>query len=493
MRHLLPEAQTVLICDREDYRAIMNYLYYAASVATCPRLSSLLTRAFFDLRRNYGFRWSLSLRQGTLTLAFTLTLTLTLTPTLIPRHVLTVLLNYGANEKVVFCEDFYNDDKTGIRKHLEEVRKSGQKEAPSSYSLPKLPTFFERRRRMGASGHPVDDASFLLCLTRFPLLSLLSSHPCRFLRLLADFSAGLQAYQEFRHKNNWSDQVGRIPGRQAGRQDYPPPPPPLQVILLYLMLLVGTDRRLVRELAAQEAVTTLLHFHLDSFHSSHWRWGPTKKADSQASKDAGFNHSSVCKTLVRLVNEFFPGEGGREAVAAWAEVPGAPRVTDDSGASDHHLNMLHRLHLLPPSHRGNQVRRYLAYLYLQTLASLPYSLPHTVGLAELAANPQLHYQPAKERQEENKFCEGIKLIVLSKNYDMVMTVVELYDTVVGEVEEGGEQVGEQVEVLRRGVLEWVRRKCPGLQQRGLDEETVRRMQLAEYIDIVDGRWQAIAS
>ena len=28
-------------------------------------------------------------------------------------------------------------------------------------------------------------------------------------------------------------------------------------------------------------------------------------------------------------------------------------------------------------------------------------------------------------------------------------------------------------------------------ERGLDEETVKKMQVAEYIDIIDGRWQSL--
>ena len=34
-------------------------------------------------------------------------------------------------------------------------------------------------------------------------------------------------------------------------------------------------------------------------------------------------------------------------------------------------------------------------------------------------------------------------------------------------------------------------KKPRLQERGLDEETVKKMQVAEYIDIIDGRWQSL--
>lgn len=142
----------------------------------------------------------------------------------------------------------------------------------------------------------------------------------------------------------------------------------------------------------------------------------------------------------------------------------------------------------------DQVRKYLAYLYLQTLACVPYSLPYTVEVEDLLQNRRLYYDPEKEKEEDFKFCEGLKLIVLSKNYEMVMTLVELYDTIVGHepLLDFTPERSLLVEKLRKGVLDWVRKKCPGLQgQRGLDEETIRKMQLAEYMDIVDGRWQTL--
>jgi len=435
--HLMPEAQTLLICDKEDYKAVMNYLFYSISVCSSSMLNAVLMRAFFDLRMHYGFRWSLSL-----------------------RHVLTVLLNYGADEKVVFNRDFYNDDQVGIKKHLEEVKKSGQKDPPTSYFLPKLPPFCEKgHSNKGQTSSSLSKSEFNFCLSRF-------------LHLLADFSAGMQNYQEFRNKNDCSDQI----------------------VFLYLILLVGSDKRLITDLAAMEAITAIIHFHLDSFRPTQWQWGPKMKPDNEASKAAGFNHGSILKTLVRILNEFFPGEGGREGVITWTVGAGGKRVTDDTGRSDHHLNMLHRLHLLPPSYRGNQVKRYLAYLYLQTLAGIPISLPYYVDLEELMENHQLYHDPAKEKEEDLKFCEGLKIIVISKNYEVVMTLVELFDSIVGqepELELNSTSSPELLEKLRKGVLDWIKRKSPGLQERGLDEETVKKMQLSEYIDIIEDRWKSL--
>ena len=56
VRHLFPEAQSVLLCDKKDFKSIMNFLLYSISVCTDENLSDLMTKSFFDLRRNYGFR-----------------------------------------------------------------------------------------------------------------------------------------------------------------------------------------------------------------------------------------------------------------------------------------------------------------------------------------------------------------------------------------------------------------------------------------------------
>ena len=75
-----------------------------------------------------------------------------------------------------------------------------------------------------------------------------------------------------------------------------------------------------------------------------------------------------------------------------------------------------------------------------------------------------------------------------------MTLVELYDTIVGqepELELNSTSSPELLEKLRKGVLEWIKRKTPGLQERGLDEETVKKMQLSEYIDIIEDRWKSL--
>ena len=52
-----------------------------------------MTKAFFDLRKNYGFKWNLTL-----------------------SHVLTCLVNYGVDEAAVYNQRFYQKY---LEKHIE--------------------------------------------------------------------------------------------------------------------------------------------------------------------------------------------------------------------------------------------------------------------------------------------------------------------------------------------------------------------------------------
>ena len=97
----------------------MNFLFYSISVCTDSKLGELMTKAFFDLRKNYGFKWNLTL-----------------------KHVFCCLLNYGADEAAIFSSRFYQKF---LEKHIEAVRSSGQK-VSKKYELPDLPPSSRRER-----------------------------------------------------------------------------------------------------------------------------------------------------------------------------------------------------------------------------------------------------------------------------------------------------------------------------------------------------------
>jgi hypothetical protein len=446
VRHLMPEAQSVLLCDQADFRAIMNFLFFSISVCTDRNLSLLMTKSLFDLRKNYGFKWSLSL-----------------------RHVLAVLLNYGACEDAVYNQAFYQKC---LEKHIEAVRRSGQKVA-RRYELPELPEFLaELRRRSGQvlevapegeveegreaeqvgirqEPGPITAAQFKFCLESFILL-------------LTDFSAGQPTHLEFRYKNNWSDQI----------------------ILLHLLLLLGTDKRVVRSWRTREAVTMGLHYHLDSFTSAQWYWGPDKEDQPKmvdGRKD--FNQHNVCKSLVMLVNEFFPGESCPATLTWQTDLEHASKVSfRKNNASDHHLNMLARLGLIPPSLRGNQLKKYLSFMYLQTIAETVYVTPTHVDVFDVTDIPALC----------DKLSLALKLVVKYQNYEVIMTVVELYDNIVGhepETDFAKDKV-EAIQLIQRNVLQWILKKLPNMNRINTeDPRSVKGLQLSEFLHIVEMRWQ----
>ena len=289
MENIFPAAQSVLICSREDFKAVMDFLFYSISVCRDRRLSDLMARTLFELRRNYSFRWELSL-----------------------HHVLTVLTNYGVERKAVCNEKFYNRPNVGLIKHLELVIKSGQK-SDAQYRLPKLhPSLLKK-----SSFQEVSTSDFQFCLTNF-------------LELICKWSENFPDHLNLSHKNNFSDCL----------------------VFLYLLLLLGTDKRVVGNSRVKANIRGAVHVICDRFSQQQWHQGPVSK-----SREEGlvFNHFNVHKSLARLVNEFFPGELC-PSVINWMAQQSQDRVTNFNEKSDHHLNMIYRLSLVPDSYRGNQLR-----------------------------------------------------------------------------------------------------------------------------------------
>ena len=426
LENIFPAGQSVLICNKEDFKAVMNFLFYSISVCTDRRLSDLMMRTLFELRRNYSFRWDLSL-----------------------QHVFTVLTNYGVENKAVYNERFYNRPNVGLIKHLELVIKSGQ-EAEEKYRLPKLHSFLQRRRE--SKEIPFEKVSaedFQFCLSRF-------------LVLICRWSENFSYHLDLRYKNNFSHSV----------------------VFLYLLLLLGTDKRVIGNSRVKGIIRDAIHVIFDSFSPQHWYEGPAGKTKPGQKKiGLKFNHHNVHKSLARMVTEFFPGEVC-PAVINWSTTEGSDRVTDYQNKSDHHLNMIYRISLVPDSYRGNQLRKYLAFMYLQVLAELDnFSLPQAVDVSELTGHLELG----------EKLGTGIKVIVQSHNFMMTMTLLELYDIIVGyepDVDFTKDKV-EHIKVLLKKVVGWIQRKMVGSGQY-LDitnERSVKGMMVREYVDIIENRWK----
>ena len=78
LRHLMPSAQSILICDKNDFKSVMDFLLFSISVCPEPRMNEFLVKSFFDMAKNYDFFWRLNL-----------------------KHFVTILLNYGIQDHAV--------------------------------------------------------------------------------------------------------------------------------------------------------------------------------------------------------------------------------------------------------------------------------------------------------------------------------------------------------------------------------------------------------
>ena len=256
------------------------------------------------------------------------------------------------------------------------------------------------------------------------------------------------------------------------------------MVLMYQLLVLGTDKRVITSVETRHLIMLALHFQLDTFSTELWHWGPVGQPTQQGRKvKARFNHYNAHKSLARLIHEFFPGEQCPE-VLTWDRNSDVARVTESQGISDHHLNMISRINLIPPSHRGNQLKKYLAFMYLQTLAEVEQPvLPECVGVSDLTDSVQLC----------DKLSDPIRILVMSGNYPMTMTLLELYDIIVGHEKVDFADDTNRAEIMKlcEKVLKWIHKKLPGY-SRGLDindEKSVQSMQLQEFLDIIESRWK----
>ena len=256
-------------------------------------------------------------------------------------------------------------------------------------------------------------------------------------------------------------------------------------MLIYLLMVTATDKRIIDSHKVRETVATNIQYHLDSFSPTQWYWGPDVE-DQPLTLDGrkDFNHSNVCKSLIIPLNEFFPGELCPDTVN-WdiIEEHSATVSFGKNNSSDHHLNMVHRLSLIPPSFRGNQFKKYLAFMNLQTIAETVFVTPTHVDVFDIIDIPQLC----------DDLSPRLKLLVKAKNYEVLMTVVELYDIIVGH-EPSLDFTDDKIvaiERIHKNVLEWLEKKLPSMNNINLDDKkSIKGFQLSEYLCIIMSRWKS---
>lgn len=420
IRHLMPEAQSVLLCDKHDFKAIMDFLFYSISVCTGRKLSDLLIKSFFDLSKNYGFSWHLGL-----------------------KHIVTVLWNYGIHPSIL--------DEKYITRELKDHRSAlnESKVKLSSRFKFNLPTFFLEKKKKTGKLPPVSEEKFKFVLSKLILF-------------VSEYSIGMPNRLLFRNKSDWSDLC----------------------VFLFISILLGTEKRFVQDYRIFESISTMLIYHLDSIPSDYWYCGAGKRRLDKDKKPC-FTNLSFPRFLATMIFDFFPGEKGEELLCWQPEFVGtgeSGKVRKDFG--DHRLNIIHKLDLIPPSYRGNHLRRFLAYYYLHScLHRDEIGLSEYPTIVDVASKPYLGINATYLR------------ILMHKdyaNYSALLVIVKLYDVIVGHEtkEDFSPEKIESIQKVRKETLEKLRRKVPSIQSAHKAGNMVIMGQLVNHIQIVIERWKA---
>ncbi len=307
--HLSPEANSVLISDANDFAQICEYLFFSCASCCQPLRRELLKKALVDLLKNYAYKWKLQL-----------------------KHVITALVNLGANNEAVRPDKHLAN---AMRSHISVAKKAkSATERCFKFSLPQNHAIHSPEIESGVVRSYEEDVR----------LDVIKS----FVELLTDVVVGHPECTDFQPAfDDWAKQL----------------------VFLYLIALVVTDRDLINDPGVCQNVQMIIHSQLDSFSSfqwsgeeahrpkEHWAFLPEESLSHETANAL----CDVSEILAHVAN----GEDSREAIRNWAtdDVPTLPHFQE----IDHHHNMVARLQLIPPSYRGNQVKKNVAYLHLQQL------------------------------------------------------------------------------------------------------------------------------
>lgn len=400
VRHLMPEAESVLLCDKHDFKVIMDFLFYSISVCTERRLADLLVKSFFDLAKNYGFSWRLTL-----------------------KHVVTVLNNYAVHPHVL----------EGMRcgKHLPKYR-----HAPKRYEL-KTHRFYSKRMKRNTAFTPVPEDKFTLCVSNFILF-------------ISEFTAGLPSRMNLRDKSDWSDLC----------------------VFTFLINLIGTDQRFVENFKVVEAISTMYVYLFDSVPPENWYCG-----DERVDKNDGrilFTKDSFPSALATMIHDF-PHEDEMNALRCWK-----PEKYIHEKNNEHRLNVIHKLGLFPPSYRANQVRRFLAFYYLQTALVAKLSAPVNPSVIDIAENRAILDNTALKIMWNKS----------NHNFSKLLVVVKLLNIVVGEEVKEAFSADKipSIRLVLKEVLGKMKRKLPSVQTGLKTNNIITLAQLHSHLDVVIDRW-----
>eukprot|EP00088_Acartia_fossae_P005352 TRINITY_DN12350_c0_g2_i1.p1 TRINITY_DN12350_c0_g2~~TRINITY_DN12350_c0_g2_i1.p1 ORF type:complete len:624 (-),score=160.73 TRINITY_DN12350_c0_g2_i1:394-2235(-) len=421
LRHLMPEAQSVLIGNKNDFRNIMEFLFYCISVCTDRLMNDLLMKSFFSLAKNYSYQWKLTL-----------------------TNVVTVMWNFDLHREALNA-DF-------ISKHLSRHVQQNQT-SPTKIQGARFILEIKKRRRNANGGDKnsgsdaqrlaVTDDKFTFCVSRF-------------VKAVSRLFVSLPNRVHFHYKSKWNDLC----------------------VLSFIMALVGSDKRFIEDCDVGQEIKTMYHYLFNALPDKFWYCGAGEQV-KQGNKFC-LTNDSFPLTFCKMVHDFPPY--GVETFCMWEK----EKVTNISLRLDdheHHMNVLHKIDLLPISYRGAQVKKFLAYLYLQTMMN--------VTAIRSNESPDI-----KSIIEENPDIKGtvtqtfIKYLIKRERYLNVYVIIKLWDIIVGnEIKESfAEERKPAIRMVLTEILEMIEKKLPQLTSRNDKEKLYQLMRLNNVLSMVKERW-----
>merc|ERR1719471_2067049 len=198
-----------------------------------------------------------------------------------------------------------------------------------------------------------------------------------------------------------------------------------QLSLIYFIGLLGTDKYLTNNAIFTSKISMLLHDQLDSFSPFAWT-GTLSPADDKKLLDQSGNNkmNNACCDVSEVLSSIMNNVPEDNKVRAWT--PSDLPASKDFAILDHHHNMVRRLQLLPHSARGQQIKKNVAYLYLQHILMTGL----TGEEVRLSLYPRAGICDVMNLLEDSNIRANFK--TYGKNeYYVMMSMVRLIDMIVG--------------------------------------------------------------
>ena len=244
------------------------------------------------------------------------------------------------------------------------------------------------------------------------------------------------------------------------------------------MTLVGSDKRFIGDCDVEHEIRSMYHYMFNSIPAQFWYCG----AGEPVKLDNKFclTNDSFPLTFCKMVHDFPPE--GVETFCTW-EKEKVSNISLRLDSHEHHMNILHKIELLPVSYRGAQVKKCLAYLYLQTMMNTTEIRSHNSPDIKSIVKETLG-------TKDNLMQIFIKYLIKRESYTNVYVIVKLWDIIVGkEIKESfAEDRKPAIRTIYTEILEMIEKKLPALTSKNDTEKLYQLTRLKNVLSMIKERW-----